>query len=288
MNDISIFDGTEKLRIAKPLRLIELFAGYGSQALALKYLGIPYEHYRISEWATKSIQAYKDMHYPNANQPYDTVFSDKEVKSWLKGRISSDYSTPLTDEQIDRMPIAQARTIFRNMFATNNLGSICSVQARDIRLDDKHTYLLSYSFPCQDLSMAGLRQGMERGSSTRSGLLWEVERLLNEWGEIGQGPDILLMDHVSNLKWVTYRENARNPKTYERLAAIGKIKIQSMNVKRAKTRLKKVIVRWADGTERLFPSVKDAAAAIGMSYPYLVCVLKSTGVTHNCHVRYAQ
>lgn len=95
-------------------------------------------------------------------------------------------------------------------------------------------------------------------------------------------------NHVSNLKWVTYRENARNPKTYERLAAIGKIKIQSMNVKRAKTRLKKVIVRWADGTERLFPSVKDAAAAIGMSYPYLVCVLKSTGVTHNCHVRYAQ
>ena len=196
MNDISIFDGAEKLCITKPLRLIELFAGYGSQALALKYLGIPYEHYRISEWATKSIQAYKDMHYPNANQPYDSVFSDKEIRSWLKGRISSDYSTPLTDEQIDRMPIAQARTIFRNMFATNNLGSICSIQARDIRLDNKHTYLLSYSFPCQDLSMAGLRQGMERGSSTRSGLLWEVERLLNEWGEIGQGPDILLMENV--------------------------------------------------------------------------------------------
>ena len=37
---------------------------------------------------------------------------------------------------------------------------------------------MTYSFPCTDLSLAGKRQGMERDSGTRSGLLWEVERLL--------------------------------------------------------------------------------------------------------------
>ena len=52
MNQISFFDGTQPFRNDKPIRLIELFAGYGSQALALKYLGVPFEHYRISEWAT--------------------------------------------------------------------------------------------------------------------------------------------------------------------------------------------------------------------------------------------
>ena len=40
-DQISIFDGDKPLRIEKPIRLIELFAGYGSQALALKYLEIP-------------------------------------------------------------------------------------------------------------------------------------------------------------------------------------------------------------------------------------------------------
>ena len=47
MNQASIFEGTEPLKIKKPVRLIELFAGYGSQALALKYLGVPFEHWRI-------------------------------------------------------------------------------------------------------------------------------------------------------------------------------------------------------------------------------------------------
>ena len=43
-----------------------------------------------------------------------------------------------------------------------------------------HTYLLTYSFPCTDLSVAGKQAGMSKGSGTRSGLLWEVERILTE------------------------------------------------------------------------------------------------------------
>ena len=38
---------------------------------------------------------------------------------------------------------------------------------------------MTYSFPCQDLSLAGKRKGMS-DTSTRSGLLWEVERILDE------------------------------------------------------------------------------------------------------------
>ena len=33
-----------------PVRLIELFAGVGSQAMALRNLGVPFEHYLMSEW----------------------------------------------------------------------------------------------------------------------------------------------------------------------------------------------------------------------------------------------
>ena len=46
---------------------------------------------------------------------------------------------------------------------------------------------------CQDLSVAGLGKGMAKGSGTRSGLLWEVERLLNEVENL---PQVLLMENV--------------------------------------------------------------------------------------------
>lgn len=49
MSQISIFDGNERFKIDKPIRLIELFAGYGSQHLSLKYLGANCESYRICE-----------------------------------------------------------------------------------------------------------------------------------------------------------------------------------------------------------------------------------------------
>lgn len=42
---------------------------------------------------------------------------------------------------------------------------------------DLITYFMTYSFPCQDLSLAGKRKGMTKGQQTRSGLLWEVERV---------------------------------------------------------------------------------------------------------------
>lgn len=58
---------------------------------------------------------------------------------------------------------------------------------------DQYMYLMTYSFPCQDLSLAGSQKGMAKGSGTRSGLLWEVERLLKECSEL---PDILLMENV--------------------------------------------------------------------------------------------
>ena len=72
---ISFFDGNKKFKIDKPIRLIELFAGYGSQALALKYLCVPFEHHRIAEWTIKSTQAYKDLHFENYNNDYSKEFN---------------------------------------------------------------------------------------------------------------------------------------------------------------------------------------------------------------------
>lgn len=193
---ISFFHGTQEFHNNKPIRLIELFGGYGSQALALKYLGIQFGHYKLSEWAVKSIQAYKDMHFANDNTDYSKDMTVAEVKAWFYGgRISRDYNVPMTDEEIDRLSEKQVRKIYNNMQATHNLGSITQIKAEDLAVvdTDKYCYIMTYSFPCQDLSNAGQQKGMTKGSGTRSGMLWEVERLL---GEMTERPQILLMENV--------------------------------------------------------------------------------------------
>jgi DNA (cytosine-5)-methyltransferase 1 len=196
MSQISFFDGIQPLKITKPIRLIECFAGYGSQALALKYLGVEFEHWKIAEWSVKSIQAYKDMHFADDNTDYSEGKSKEWLIDYLFARgISADYNKPMTREQISRMGESKIRTVYNNIISTHNLVSVCNVNGEDLKITDtdKYTYILTYSFPCQDLSQAGLSKGMQKGSGTRSGLLWEIERMLDECDEL---PQILLMENV--------------------------------------------------------------------------------------------
>ena len=194
---ISLFDGDHKLTIDKPIRLIELFAGYGSQALALKYLGANFEHWKICEWAVRSIQAYKDLHFGDDNTDYSATKTQDEVIDYLYSKgISANYNEPMTIDQIKRLGEEKQRVIYNNLIATHNLVSVCNCHASDLEISDtdKYTYIMTYSFPCQDLSLAGKGLGMEKGSGTRSGLLWEVERILDECN--GKLPQILLMENV--------------------------------------------------------------------------------------------
>ena len=203
MNQISLFDGNEPLKLNNKIRLIELFAGYGSQSLALKYLGVPFEHWAICEWAVKSIQAYKDIHFTDDNTDYSAAYTEDELVDILYNKgISSNYNEPMTKEQIRRLP--NKRVVYNNIVATNNLVSVCNVNGEDLNIvdTDKYTYIMSYSFPCQDLSRAGKGAGMGKDSGTRSGLLWEVERILNDlYNRGGQQelPQCLLLENVPDV-----------------------------------------------------------------------------------------
>ena len=196
MNNMSIFDYMyPKYKITKPIRLIELFSGYGSQALALKYLGVNFEHWKTCEWAVKSIQAYKDIHFTDDNNDYSKEWKDEHLISWLfEKRISSNYNEPMKKEQIIKLGEEKRRNIFNNIYATHNLVNIQQVKGKDLDIKDtdKYEYIMTYSFPCQDLSLAGKGKGMS-DTSTRSGMLWEVERILSECEEL---PQMLLMENV--------------------------------------------------------------------------------------------
>lgn len=161
---LSFLDDEKPLfKIKNPIRLIELFAGVGSQAMALRDLGADFEHYRAVEFDKYAIKSYNSIH----------------------------------------------GTEFPTMYITK-------IQGSDLGIEDVEdfTYVLTYSFPCQDLSVAGKGKGMAKGDGTRSGLLWEVERLLNEVENL---PQVLVMENVPQVhgkkniqdfeQWIKFLEN---------------------------------------------------------------------------------
>ena len=160
-----------KYKITKPIRLIELFGGIGSQAKALENLGANFEHYKLVEFDKYAVASYNQVHH--------TQFSTQD--------ITLTHANDL--EIVDR---------------------------------DNYTYILTYSFPCQDLSLAGKGRGYSKGEDgkghTRSGLLWEVERILDECN--GELPQVLLMENVPQVHSVG--ENMRNFQSWlNKLESLG-------------------------------------------------------------------
>ena len=177
------------------LRLIELFSGIGAQASALERLGVDFEHWITSDWEVNAVASYNAIHikdYTDYSKPCD---AESLAKDLYERGVSTDGKKPMTLEQIKRKGEKWIRETYNNFVATYNIGSITSAHGSDLTIEetDKYTYLLTYSFPCQDLSVAGNQAGMTKGSGTRSGLLWEVERLLNECDEL---PQVLVMENV--------------------------------------------------------------------------------------------
>ena len=118
------------------MRVLELFGGYGSQALALENLGIEFTS-DLCDNDKYAEKAYNQLH----------------------GQ-------------------------------TFNYGDICTIDETKLPYYD----LITYSSPCQDFSVAGKQAGGEKGSGTRSSLLWECERIIR-----AVKPKYLLMENVKAL-----------------------------------------------------------------------------------------
>ena len=123
--------------------MFEAFAGYGSQSMALRRLGIDYEVIGISEIDKYAIQAYMAVH----------------------------GETP-------------------------NYGDISKIDWEEVPDFD----FLTYSFPCTDISSAGLQKGLEEGSGTRSSLLWECKKAIE-----AKRPKYLLMENVKALTFKKFK-----------------------------------------------------------------------------------
>ena len=75
--------------------------------------------------------------------------------------------------------------------AVPNLGDVTAIRGADIEAD-----VVTGGFPCQDLSVAGKRAGLV---GERSGLYWQIIRIVREMQEAGHGPAIVVLENVAGL-----------------------------------------------------------------------------------------
>lgn len=95
----------------------------------------------------------------------------------------------------NKFAIKSYNAIHNTDFKTSDIKAI---NAADLAIVDtnKHDYILTYSSPCTDFSVAGKMKGANKNSGTNSSLIWQVERLLKESQAL---PQILLFENVPAL-----------------------------------------------------------------------------------------
>lgn len=108
---------------------------------------------------------------------------------------------------------SKAYSLIHNVSENMNLGDITKVDTSKL---PKDIDLITYGFPCQDISLAGKQQGMfnNDGSKTRSGLFFEALRIIED-----TKPKIAIAENVKNL--VSKKFNAQFQTVLQSLEEAG-------------------------------------------------------------------
>lgn len=184
------------------LKIVETFSGIGSQVQALKNIGAEIEVKATIEWDINAVYAYDIIHNGAQDLSKFPQYSKEEaIKLLLDCGVSTDGKEPANAAMLRTVSVEALRRFLYAIDRTKNLVNITKVHAVDL---PSQIDLLTYSFPCQDLSICGSwhgnMTGIDKDAKNRSGMLWEIERILKEFVDEGKTlPQFLLMENVSNI-----------------------------------------------------------------------------------------
>ena len=180
------------------LRVFEAFAGYGSQRMALKRCHIPHEIVGISEIEGDVILSYASIHENLLEiRQNDLDKTDEEMRDYLKSiNAPLDYRT--FKSRVDSLKGQKLKDMYLANHVSKNFGDIRTINPKDLPDFDFFTY----SFPCQDISVAGYQNGLDANSGTRSSLLWECCKIIET-----KKPKYLMMENVKNLTGSNHKKN---------------------------------------------------------------------------------
>lgn len=196
------------------LHIVELFSGIGAQAKSLKKISkshkVDIEFDGTCEWDIHPIIGYFLLNGGNPKKAELIKLNKIELLNILgKKNLTYDGKKPITLKFLSSFSEEFLKLIYYAIQETKNFVDITKLSATQL---PKRIDILTYSFPCQDLSnigsLHGFNKGIDRNAKNRSSLLWEVERLLNELKTSNRSlPKTLLMENVSSIMAPRHLEN---------------------------------------------------------------------------------
>ena len=180
--------------------MISLFSGLGMQERGVEMTNLfDIDVVATSDIDTNAIIGYAAIHNGLTNElieGFTEYPSREEMATWLKNHnIGYD---PMKNKHYDwhKKITHKKKDIEKAWLAcqlSNNVGDISKVESLP------YCDLLTWSSPCVDISIAGKIRGFSQDSETRSSLLWQVIRLLNNYKERNELPKYLLFENVKNI-----------------------------------------------------------------------------------------
>ena len=192
------------------LKVIETFSGIGAQAKALKNIGCDFKIIGTADWDINAIIAYDLIHNgPQDLSKYEASTKEEMIAILDKYTLSNDGKVATEKKNIRRLSTETLRRVCSAIDRTNNYVSVTDMKGDQL---PKDMNVLTYSFPCQDLSVAhawhGRTEGIDRSAGNRSSMLWQIERILIERKDsIHRMPRFLLMENVPNIMSTTHNKN---------------------------------------------------------------------------------
>ena len=180
------------------IRLFETFAGVGMQRRGVQNAGYDVENVGISELDSHAIISYAAIHEGltmDMVDNYDNYPSREQMAEDLtKMNINYDFKNnkPYNWNKLANGKSKNLEKIWLACKLSKNFGDVSCIDTIP------ECDLLSFSFPCQDLSVAGAQRGLIAGE-TRSGLVYEVIRILKNMKAQNKLPKFLLMENVDAL-----------------------------------------------------------------------------------------
>jgi DNA (cytosine-5)-methyltransferase 1 len=186
----------------KKYKIVELFSGIGSQAKALKNIGMDIDVQATCEWDMHAFIAYDAIHYGTDIIPEAKNKTKEELYDILKNyKLSNNGKEAMAIQTLRSYSEEVLRRMYSALKRTKNHVDVAGMLGEEMPND---TDILTYSFPCQDLSNVGAfhhyNKGIDKGSGSRSSLLWEVGRILTEMKNANKNlPKYLVMENVPTL-----------------------------------------------------------------------------------------
>ncbi len=191
-------------------KIVELFSGIGSQAKALKNIGYEITTLGTCEWDLHAFIAYDAIHN-SPDIPQDILDLDKDsiLKELKKYTLSNSGKEAMEFKTLKSYSVDALRRVYAAIHRSNNYVDVNSLKGADMPAD---VDILTYSFPCQDLSNVGAfhgyNKGIDKNSGSRSSLLWQVGRILQEMHDNNINmPRYLLMENVPTLLAQRHKSN---------------------------------------------------------------------------------